>query len=163
MSLARLPVWKFSGPAVLRGRVSPADTVDLDAPLADWTDRSLRGLQPSCNPKRQTAATPARSMSVQAEQRRAVESLLCPPFAPRQPDRQTPTPFAKAVDSYQLSPSTPKLFALLDALMLQGTSPVATLVDFLSIGSGTLSGVRNEEELAEQGGQMTLTGFAQHA
>ena len=59
-------------------------------------------------------------MSVQAEQRRAVESLLCPPFAPRQPDRQTPTPFAKAVDSYQLSPSTPKLFALLDALMLQG-------------------------------------------
>ena len=47
--------------------------------------------------------------------------------------------------------------------MLQGTSPVATLVDFLSIGSGTLSGVRNEEELAEQGGQMTLTGFAQHA
>jgi hypothetical protein len=50
-----------------------------------------------------------------------------------------------------------------DALMLQGTSPVATLVDFLSIGSGTLSGVRNEEELAEQGGQMTLTGFAQHA
>ena len=49
-----------------------------------------------------------------------------------------------------------------DALMLQGTSPVATLVDFLSIGSGTLSGVRNEEELAEQGGQMTLTGFAQH-
>ena len=59
-------------------------------------------------------------MSVHAEQRRAVESLLCPPFAPRQPDRQTPTPFAKAVDSYQLSPSTPKLFALLDALMLQG-------------------------------------------
>ena len=59
-------------------------------------------------------------MSVQAEQRRAVESLLCPPFAPRQPDRQKPTPFAKAVDSYQLSPSTPKLFALLDALMLQG-------------------------------------------
>ena len=50
-----------------------------------------------------------------------------------------------------------------DALMLQGTSPVATLVDFLSIGSGTLSGVRNEEELAGQGGQMTLTGFAQHA
>lgn len=50
-----------------------------------------------------------------------------------------------------------------DALMLQGTSPLATLVDFLSIGSGTLSGVRNEEELAEQGGQMTLTGFAQHA
>jgi hypothetical protein len=50
-----------------------------------------------------------------------------------------------------------------DALMLQGSSPVATLVDFLSIGSGTLSGVRNEEELAEQGGSMTLTGFAQHA
>jgi hypothetical protein len=50
-----------------------------------------------------------------------------------------------------------------DALMLQGTSPVATLMDFLSIGSGTLSGVRNEEEFAELGGQMTLTGFAQHA
>jgi hypothetical protein len=50
-----------------------------------------------------------------------------------------------------------------DALMLQGTSPVATLVDFLSIGSGTLSMVRNEEELMERGGQMTLTGFAQHA
>ena len=50
-----------------------------------------------------------------------------------------------------------------DALMLQGTSPVATLVDFLSIESGTLSAVRNEEELMERGGQMTLTGFAQHA
>ena len=80
----------------------------------------MRGLQPSCNPKSPNRRHSGAPMSVQAEQRRAVESLLCPPFAPRQPDRQTPTPFAKAVDSYQLSPSTPKLFALLDTLMLQG-------------------------------------------
>ena len=76
-----------------------------------------------CNPAVTQSPKPPlagrQSMSVHSEQR-AVESLLFPPFAPRQPDRQTPTPFAKAVDSYQLSPSTPKLFALLDALMLQG-------------------------------------------
>ena len=58
-------------------------------------------------------------MGVHVEQR-AVESLLCPPFAPHQQDPRTPTLFAKAVASYQQGPSTPKLFALLDALMLQG-------------------------------------------
>jgi len=51
---------------------------------------------------------------------RAVESLLCPPFAPLQQDPSAPTLFAKAVASYQQGPSTPRLFALLDALMLQG-------------------------------------------
>lgn len=50
-----------------------------------------------------------------------------------------------------------------DALVLQGTSPVATLVDFLNIGSGALSGVVSEEDLVAQGGNMTLTGFAAHA
>lgn len=50
-----------------------------------------------------------------------------------------------------------------DALVLQGTSPVATLVDFLNIGSGALSGVASEEDLVAQGGKMTLTGFAVHA
>jgi hypothetical protein len=58
-------------------------------------------------------------MAVHVEQR-AVESLLCPPFAPYQQDPRTPTLFAKAVASYQQGPSTPKLFALLDALVLQG-------------------------------------------
>ena len=53
-------------------------------------------------------------------QQRAVESLLCPPFAPYQQDPSAPTLFAKAVASYQQGPSTPRLFALLDALMLQG-------------------------------------------
>lgn len=51
-----------------------------------------------------------------------------------------------------------------DALMLQGSSPVATLVDFMAIGSGALSGgIKSEEEMAEKGGILTLTGFAQHA
>ena len=50
-----------------------------------------------------------------------------------------------------------------DALVLQGSSPMATLVDYLSIGNGTLSGVYSKDELLEQGGKMTLTTFAQHA
>jgi hypothetical protein len=51
-----------------------------------------------------------------------------------------------------------------DALLLQGTSPVATLVDFMSIGAGVLSGgIKSEEEMVEKGGIVTLTGFAQHA
>eukprot|EP00227_Mantoniella_beaufortii_P020281 CAMPEP_0197580240 /NCGR_PEP_ID=MMETSP1326-20131121/4077_1 /TAXON_ID=1155430 /ORGANISM="Genus nov. species nov., Strain RCC2288" /LENGTH=586 /DNA_ID=CAMNT_0043143937 /DNA_START=316 /DNA_END=2079 /DNA_ORIENTATION=- len=53
-----------------------------------------------------------------------------------------------------------------DALMLQGSSPVATLVDFFSIGAGIMGGVTIEsieKEAMEAGGQVTLTGFARHA
>ena len=50
-----------------------------------------------------------------------------------------------------------------DALMLQGSSPVATLVDFMSIGAGTLAGATTERDVLDRTGQLTLTGFAAHA
>jgi len=50
-----------------------------------------------------------------------------------------------------------------DALMLQGSSPVATLVDFMSIGAGTLAGAITEQDVLDRTGQLTLTGFAAHA
>ena len=49
-----------------------------------------------------------------------------------------------------------------DALVLQGSSPVATLIDFLSIGTGLLS-TDDEAAVVDRGGQQSLTGFAQHA
>ena len=50
-----------------------------------------------------------------------------------------------------------------DALMLQGSSPAATLVDFMSIGAGTLAGAITEQDVLDRTGQLTLTGFAAHA
>ena len=50
-----------------------------------------------------------------------------------------------------------------DALMLQGSSPVATLVDFMSIGAGTLAGAITEQDVLDRTGQLTLTGFSAHA
>ena len=49
------------------------------------------------------------------------------------------------------------------AVMLQGSSPVATLVDFMSIGAGTLAGAITEQDVLDRTGQLTLTGFAAHA